>query len=303
MGECMLEIRQQTQSRDKLSAGYGGDTYNTAYALAQSSIAVSYLTALGADPRSDELVRQWEQDGVDTSAVQRLPGRQPGLYWISTDMAGERQFQYWRQASAATRLLDTPRDTLLQACAGASHVYLSLITAAIVADRSGLLDLLRALSTDCSIVYDSNFRPQLWKSTTEALSWHEQLLALSDIYLPSLDDEMALYQRPADRALDSLLAHHPQRELVVRCGGQGARLPTESADWQTIPACEVPVVDSTGAGDAFNGGYLAARLHGQNPTQAARHACALAGAVVGHSGALLPRQHPSFSLHNQDRIQ
>lgn len=299
LGECMLEIRQQSPTSEQVSVSYGGDTYNTAYALAQSGIAVSYLTALGDDPRSEHLIRQWDQDGVDISAVQRLPGRQPGLYWITTDTAGERHFQYWRQASAATRLLDTPEDTLLKACAGASHIYLSLITAAIVADRDGLLDLLRTLSTDHTIVYDSNFRPQLWASTTEARVWHEQLLALSHIYLPSLDDEMALYTRSEEAVLNHLLTHHQGREQVVRCGGRGARVRTTTG-WQTIPACDVPVADSTGAGDAFNGGYLAARLQGLDPEQSARHACGLAGTVVGHPGALLPRRHAAFTISNQD---
>src|SRR5436309_14397415 len=98
IGECMIELRQA--SGDQLSRVYGGDALNTAVYLARLGLAVDYVTALGDDPISDEMVAGWAAEGVGTTRVARLPGKLPGLYMIQTDTAGERRFYHWRDSSA-----------------------------------------------------------------------------------------------------------------------------------------------------------------------------------------------------------
>src|SRR4051812_8077461 len=107
IGECMIELRQA--SGHQLSRGYGGDTLNTAVYLARLGLAVDYVTALGDDPISDEMVAGWAAERVGTTRVVRLPGKLPGLYMIETDAAGERRFYHWRDSSAVRSLMQLPQ--------------------------------------------------------------------------------------------------------------------------------------------------------------------------------------------------
>src|SRR3954447_7034899 len=92
----MIELREMADGR--FSRGYGGDTLNTAVYLARLGVAVDYVTALGDDLWSDEMLAGWAAEGVGTGQVARLPGRVPGLYIIQTDAHGERRFSYWRDS-------------------------------------------------------------------------------------------------------------------------------------------------------------------------------------------------------------
>src|SRR3954468_11199257 len=143
IGECMIELRQATDGR--LSRGYGGDTLNTAVYLARLGVPVDYVTALGDDPLSDEMVAGWRAERVGTAAVVRLPGKLPGLYMIQTDAAGERRFYHWRDSSAVRSLMSLPQtDDILAALAGYDLVYLSAITLSLY-DETGRHKLLAAL--------------------------------------------------------------------------------------------------------------------------------------------------------------
>ena len=73
-----------------------------------SASPVDYITALGDDSWSDELIAAWDAEGVGTGRVLRLPGRLPGLYIIQTDAKGERRFSYWRETAAARLLFQAP---------------------------------------------------------------------------------------------------------------------------------------------------------------------------------------------------
>src|SRR3984893_187426 len=118
VGECMIELKQaQGDGQGGLfSRGYGGDTLNTAVYLARLGVVVDYITALGDDPISDEMVAGWAAEGVGTKLVARLRGKLPGLYMIQTDPAGERRFYHWRENSAVRSLMSLPQtDEILDA--------------------------------------------------------------------------------------------------------------------------------------------------------------------------------------------
>ena len=107
IGECMVELKQADGGL--FSRGYGGDTLNTAVYLARLGVGVDYITALGDDALSDEMIAGWAAEGVGTKRVARLPGKLPGLYMIQTDDKGERRFFHWRDSAAARSLMDLPQ--------------------------------------------------------------------------------------------------------------------------------------------------------------------------------------------------
>lgn len=143
IGECMIELRQA--GNGLYSRGYGGDTLNTAVYLARLGTKVRYVTALGDDPLSDEMIAGWAGEGIETAHVIRLPGKLPGLYLIRTDDRGERQFFHWRESSAARGLMDlTETADILEALQNCKLVYFSAITLSIYGE-SGRRRLLAAL--------------------------------------------------------------------------------------------------------------------------------------------------------------
>jgi 2-dehydro-3-deoxygluconokinase len=286
-GEGMLEL---TRRGDDWRLGYGGDTLNTAVHLARLGHDVAYLTALGSDPFSDQLRAQWQAEGLDTSLVLTHPSRQPGLYAISIDARGERSFAYWRDTSAARELfalVDT--DLLRRVVENCDLFYYSLISAAILPDsgRVSLL-LLANMVRDAGgrVAFDGNYRASLWQSPLVARAVRDGALRVADIGLPTLDDETPL---SGERDGDAVAAHWQAagcRETVVKLGDSGCRLP----DGTLVKPDEVVApVDTSGAGDAFNAGYLSSRLNGEDVAAAARAGNRLAAWTIMRAGAIPPR--------------
>lgn len=287
IGEGMLELRRKGADWE---LGYGGDTLNTAIHLARAGHDVAYLTALGADAFSQELKRQWAGEGLDTSLILTHPTRQAGLYAIGTDDAGERSFAYWRDTSAARAMFALPESEGAATAAGrADLVCFSLISLAILPaeGRDRLLALARAAP---KVAFDGNYRPRLWTSAEEARAARDAAIAVADIGLPTLDDELLLQAFPAGE--DQVAAYWQDlgcAETVVKLGSKGCRLPDGTI---VAPERMLQPVDTSGAGDAFNAGYLDARLKGESVEQAARAGHALAGWTIMRPGAI-PARHPS----------
>jgi 2-dehydro-3-deoxygluconokinase len=284
IGECMVELRELTQGQ--LSRGFGGDTLNTAVYLARLGIAVDYVTALGDDAWSEEMLAAWQAEGIGTGRVQILAGLLPGIYVIQTDPKGERRFLYWRDNSAAKRLFEH-----LDRCAldVFDVLYLSGITLSIYdeASRNRLFDILaQARGRGARVVFDTNFRLRGWPDLALARSLYGRMFELADIVLASTEDLGLLYGEAGEAAL---LAHAADTEIVLRLDRPACRLLGKGRDEIVEAEPVAQVVDTTAAGDSFAAAYLAARLNGAAPDAAARAGHQLAGLVVGHPGAIVPR--------------
>jgi 2-dehydro-3-deoxygluconokinase len=289
IGECMIELKQAPGGL--YSRGFGGDTLNTAVYLARLGVTVDYVTALGDDPLSSEMIAGWQAEGVGTAKVARLPGKLPGLYLIMTDANGERRFFHWRESAAARDLLDLPdTESLLQSLSSYDLVYLSAITLSIFTEsaRGRLLAALReARARGTRIAFDTNFRARGWPDLDIARRVFREAFETSDIALASTEDLLPLY---AGESTDGLLAKIPTGEAVLKLAEPVCIVRVEGAS-QRIEAAPVtaPVVDTTAAGDSFAAAYLASRLAGAAPLEAARAGHCLAGVVVCHPGAIIPR--------------
>ena len=288
IGECMIELKQAHGGL--YSRGYGGDTLNTAVYLARLGIEVDYVTALGDDPMSDEMIAGWAAEGVGTRRVMRLAGKLPGLYMIQTDEKGERRFFHWRENSAARRLMDLPETgDILNSLAGYDLVYLSAITLSLYteAGRARLFAALRsARERGTRVAFDTNFRARGWPDLDIARAAYQEAFKAADIALASTEDLLPLYPGESD---DLLLSRIFSPEAVLKLAEPASIVRFEGAT-QEVKAEPItrPVVDTTAAGDSFAAAYLAARLAGANPIDAARAGHRLAGVVVCHPGAIIP---------------
>jgi 2-dehydro-3-deoxygluconokinase len=289
IGECMIELKPAAGGL--YSRGYGGDTLNTAVYLARLGIGVDYITALGDDPLSDEMVAGWKAEGVGTGRVLRLPGKLPGIYLIQTDDKGERRFFHWRENSAVRRLMDLPEtDGMLASLASYDLVYLSAITLSLYSGeaRARLFAALRrARNRGTRVAFDTNFRVRLWPDLDLARAVYRDAFAATDIALASTEDLLPLY--PGESS-EGLLARISSPEAVLKLAEPVSILRFEgvSREVKAEPVTE-PVVDTTAAGDSFAAAYLAARLQGADSVEAARAGHRLAGVVVCHPGAIIPR--------------
>lgn len=287
IGECMIELAEMTDGR--FARGYGGDTLNTALYLARLGVAVDYATALGDDAWSDELLVRWRAEGVGTRLVARLPGRVPGLYIIQTDSSGERRFSYWRDSAPARDLFKAREAaTTVAALAGYDLLYASGITLSLYGEegRLRLFEVIdRARRRGRRFAFDTNFRPRGWPDRNAAKAAYGEALARADVLLASVEDLALLFGDDGERIfLDAAVP----AERVLKLAAPACRVIGAGVD-TVVPAPPVArVVDTTAAGDSFAAAYLAARLAGLLPEDAARAGHRLAGVVVGHPGAIVP---------------
>ncbi|WP_339346416.1 sugar kinase [uncultured Sphingomonas sp.] len=292
VGEGMLELsRRSANEAAAWHLGYGGDTLNTAIHLARGGDRVAYLTALGTDPFSQTLRSDWQDEGLDTSLILTDPARLPGLYAIRTDSVGERTFSYWRAESAARQVFALPdAQSALASAERADLLVFSLISLAILPNegRSVLLALAKRMrDRGKQVAFDGNYRPKLWTDAAEARLWRDQAIACCSIGLPTLEDEIAI-QGVSSEAAETAARWHATGAgaVIVKMGPQGCLLPDGEA---LPPPRHLMPVDTSGAGDAFNAGYLHALLRGADQRAAALAGHRLAGWVVMRAGAVPPR--------------
>lgn len=282
IGEAMIELSMDgTQAQ----VGVAGDTLNTAIYLKRCApgVQVDYVTRVGVDPFSQRIRDLIEGEGIGARRVEMVTDGAPGLYAITTDAMGERTFTYWRSNSAARGLFGDFDFSILS---GYDLLYLSGISLAILPQpvRLGLLDWIG--ETGAALAFDSNYRPRLWESAKIARDITRRYWAAAQIALPSIEDEMALFGEDAAE-VEARCAAMAARGALKR--GEAGPMSIGEAVKQSYPAAP-KVVDTTAAGDSFNGGYLAALLTGQSQAQALLAGHAMAAKVVQHRGAIIPRQ-------------
>lgn len=288
----MVELSLSDATPDLAGVAFAGDTFNTAVFLkrAAPSLDVAYATKLGKDRFSDRIVAMMQDEALDTSLVLRSAERMPGLYAITTDAEGERSFTYWRDNAAVRTLFEAPALDLSE-LAKADVFYLSAITLAVLpeSDRAALFNWLPGYrSNGGKFAFDSNYRPKLWPSQAVAQRAIQMAWRMTDIALPSVDDEMDLFGDDTAEAVMSRLKGWGVESGALKCGGDGPR----SLSGATTPPCPPApkVIDSTAAGDSFNAGYLAARLTGQDESSCLLAGHTLASRVVQQRGAIPPRE-------------
>jgi len=295
IGECMIEMTPDPDGRYRF--GFAGDTLNTAWYARrrlEAGFSVSYYTAVGRDALSEKMLAFLRRQGIGTDRIRRISNRQPGLYIVNLDAAGERSFAYWRNDSAARCLADD-RAHLEKALSSADVIYFSGITLAILpppARNAFLQAISRQATQGVFVAFDPNFRRVLWESTEVMQQTIARAAATAKLVLPSLADEEAAFKEGEPCTIaERYHAAGASMVVVKNAGNEGlvsCRMEGMSPRMMPFsPARVAKVVDTTAAGDAFNGAVLASLMQGRSLPDSVGEACRIAGLVTGQRGALV----------------
>jgi 2-dehydro-3-deoxygluconokinase len=297
MGEGMVEFNQTSPGQPNYLQGFGGDTSNAAIAAARAGARTAYVSAVGDDSFGRMLLGLWQQEQVDTKAVALDSASPTGIYFVSHGAQGH-EFSYRRAGSAAARMALNAAQYEALACTRMLH--LSGISLAISPHaRTQCLEAIHiAKAAGASICFDSNLRLKLW-SLDAARAAMQEVIAQTDIFLPSLDDVTALSGLQAPEDLVQWSHALGAKTVVLKLGADGVLVSHQGVQ-SHLSALRVQVVDATGAGDCFAGNLLARMCLGDNVTQAAHYAKAAAALAVQGFGAVapLPRPEAVYALLN-----
>ncbi len=298
LGEAMVEFNQTTPGQPQYLQGFGGDTSNVVIAAARAGARAAYLTRVGGDSFGRSLLQLWAQEGVNTTGVTTASASHTGIYFV-THGSLSHEFSYRRADSAASRMTpqwlgSAPADVIRDA----RFLHLSGISLAISAGAcdTGFEAMALAREASTLVSLDANLRLKLWP-LARAQACIKQAVALCDLFLPSLEDMVALAGlRDPDSIVDWGHAHGAAT-VVLKMGPEGA-LVSDGQQREHHVARRVTVRDATGAGDCFCGNLLARLAKDDDVFRAAYYANAAAALAIQGFGAVapMPRSNSVFAI-------
>jgi 2-dehydro-3-deoxygluconokinase len=287
IGECMIEFScEGPMGRARaFQRSFGGDTLNLLVAAGRLGCSGGFITRVGSDPFGPGLLECWRAEGIDLTHAPLVPGFN-GIYFISLLEGGEREFTYYRAGSAASHL--GPDDIDPDYIAAAKAVHASGITQALAPSCRAAVKRAFEIAKRAEVMtsFDPNLRLKLWdlESARAAL---EEVLPLVDIILPSAPRETGELIGIEDPERAAAYFHQRGVKIAVMKMGRRGALVSDGESVRPIPAHRSPfVVDTTGAGDAFAGGFLAGLCMGYDAMSAASIGAVVSGLKVRGRGAV-----------------
>jgi len=296
-GECMIELKQTSNGSTfpvQMQQAFAGDVFNAAVYLTRcfTDVEAQLFTALGQDDHSTNMKSYLIVENVGTDLILTSKDKIPGLYSIQTDAEGERSFTYWRNDAAARYVMQLLTKEVIEQLKQSDMFIFSGISLAVIKPelRNAFWQLLGQLKeAGVEIVFDPNYRARLWVDKEETKEQYELALRISDYVLPGIEDFEVLYGLTTFDDVAAFCKPYNIKELVIKDGPNGVLViqPEQQQFYQIEPV--KTVVDTTSAGDSFNGVYLGARLSGHSIKEAVVKASKTAGFVIQHPGAIVEK--------------
>jgi 2-dehydro-3-deoxygluconokinase len=274
----------------------GGDTMNTILAASRLGSKCGYITKLAEDQFGEYLLNRWKAENIDVSSVKRVADGFNGIYFISLSADGQREFIYYRTGSAASTI--TPLDLDIDYIKSAKILHTSGISQAI--SKTSLQTVEQAIQMakkkKVKVSFDPNYRPKLW-TKEQALRAYETVLPHVDIVVPDETYGMLINKSMPEEIMDYFTVFKIPI-IALKLGAKGVLLKERGHDPRQYGVLDVKVMDTTGAGDAFNGGFLHGICQGYSVDDAAILGTITAGLKVMGRGAVesLPQGKEVYEL-------
>ena len=284
LGEALIEFNQvPDDTNNTYRSGFGGDTSNTAVAVARQESSSGFLSKVGNDPFGIKLLELWKREGVDCTYVLQHPEFPTGIYFVTHDENGH-HFSYYRKGSAASQM--TPEDVTADVVSQSKVLHLSAITQAISASscETAFAAIHQARKSGVKISYDTNLRLKLWP-LNQARDVINQVVPMCDVLLPSLDDVTSLTGLQEPKKIIDYYLKLGAKLVVLKQGEQGV-LVADGHNESCISGHAVKTIDATGAGDTFDGAFLSEWIRSNDPFKAAEYANAAAALSTTRYGAV-----------------
>lgn len=283
LGEAMVELNEQENGIYK--EGFGGDTSNCAVAAARAGADVGVIGALGDDHFGEKILQLWKKESINFNGIYNDPHHPTGMYLVSHDAEGH-HFHYYRKGSAASLYQE---DQLpIEIIKKAKILHISGISLAISDEAcAGVFAAVKlAKDHNVKISFDTNLRLKLW-DLEKAKKVINQMASYADYLLPGFDDAALLTDLDNYEEICTFYHDLGAENIALTDGSKGVYLSTkDGVDW--IEARKVKAVDATGAGDTFDGNFLARILDGDHLLEATKYANAAASLAVQGYGAIDP---------------
>jgi len=304
IGECLIELSSDKPLADSeiFKKSYAGDTLNVISMASTLGVSSGYITRVGEDPFAEYLISNWRNKSIDTTQVKLVPGYN-SMHFISLLPDGNREFVYYRKNSAASTLCK--EDIKEEFISKSKILHLSSICQAISesANECVINAAHIAKNNNVKVSFDTNLRLNL-TSSEKALSNINRILPFVDIIFPSYPDEsFNLLKLKSKKDVAQYFIDKGVKLVVLKCGDQGATIISKDSSFSVQSISPRGVVDTSGAGDAFVGGFLYGQINQMTDIESSKYGIASSGLKVGGYGALKSQPSKEEVLKQIDKIQ
>ena len=260
----------------------GGAELNFAIGCARLGLNIKWASRLGGDEFGRVIYNFARGEGVDLSEVEFVENYPTSLNFKEIREDGSGKTFYYRYQSPILTM--EPSDITEDMFEGVDLIHLTGVFLAIDPKNFAIVKrvLEIAAEKDIRISFDPNIRLKLW-TLDQAKAAYMEILPSVDILLAGLDEIEMIIGDSADRALEQCAKDFNIEQLVIKDGGNGARVYQNGA-WHKKEAFPVNPIDTVGAGDGFDAGYVYATLHGYSPEEALEFANGVGALVTTVSG-------------------
>lgn len=269
----------------------GGTTANVAAGIARLGLNSSFIGCVGDDPYGRYTLDEFKRIGVDTCHVQPRPGAFTGIVLAIIDETGERTFIACAKGASYTLLKE--QDFAEMDFKTYPIVHSTGVCFVEEPSRSVLLTTLeRAHKTGCQVYFDPNLRLEGNRFPEELREAQWKAFSFTDVVLIGDNEVELMFPGKSLSEAADLMRARGVEIVVVKQGEKGAAIFSHEGE-DSCPAFKVRVNSTTGAGDSFDAGFIAARVRGASLSDSLVYACAVAGLKVTGSGA---RSVPDHSV-------
>lgn len=262
---------------DEMALHTGGCALNAAVCLARLGLPVEVIGKVGADPLGDFLLQTMAEARIGTRGVSRDPNSGTSATMVMVEPDGERRFVHYMGTNARLRPEDV--DPALITSASILHVAGALVLPGL--DGAPMAALLETARSSGVIT----FLDTVWDDTGQWMELLGPSLPHVDYFVPSLVEAQALTGLDDPEEVARALLERGVSTVALKLGAAGCLVASGDGERLRLPAFDVPVIDTTGAGDAFAAGFLAGVWLGWPLERTARLANATGALCVSAAGA------------------